>query len=51
LSAKLTESEMKDETKKLKEENVELTKNVHKLELENTKLKAKLGEEFDEDSI
>ncbi len=51
LSAKITESEMKDETKKLKEENIELTKRVHKLEIENTKLKSKLGEDFDEDSI
>jgi len=51
LSARLTEDEMKDELKKLKSENAELVKSLHKFELENTKLKAKTGEEFDDDSI
>ena len=52
LSSRLTISEQKDESKKLRSEVTELTKEVHKLELENTKLKAKAGEdEFDEDSI
>lgn len=41
----------KKEIKRLTQENAELTKRVHKLEIENTKLKAKNGEEFDEDSI
>ncbi len=52
LSDRLTISEKEDELKKTKEEEVELTKEVHKLELENTKLKAELGEEdVDEDSL
>ncbi|OGM12873.1 hypothetical protein A3A76_00615 [Candidatus Woesebacteria bacterium RIFCSPLOWO2_01_FULL_39_23] len=51
LSARLTEGEMQDELKRLKTENSELTKEVHKLELENTKLKASNGDEFDENSI
>ena len=42
---------MQDELKRLKTENSELTKEVHKLELENTKLKASNGDEFDENSI
>lgn len=50
LSDSLTISEHKDEIKNLKKELTEVTKDVHKLELENTKLKAKTGE-FDEDSI
>jgi uncharacterized integral membrane protein len=52
LSTSLTESEQKDEIKRLTNENAELTKEVHKLELENTKLKAKNGQsDFDEESI
>lgn len=51
LSLKLTISEKKDEVKRLKEENANLTKEVHKLELENTKLKSKNGKPVDEDSI
>ncbi len=52
LSSSLTISEKEDEIKKTKEEEAELTKEVHKLELENTKLKAELGEEdVDEDSL
>ena len=51
LSDSLTLSEQRDDLKELKKENIELTKKAHKLELENTKLKAKIGEEFDEDSI
>lgn len=52
LVSKLTLSEKGDEIKNLKKENAELNKQIHKLELENTKLKAKNGdEEFDEDSI
>lgn len=50
LSDSLTISEHKDEVKNLKRELAEITKQAHKLELENTKLKAEVGE-FDEDSI
>ena len=46
----LTVDEYKSEVKKLKQELGEITKEAHKLELENTKLKAKIGE-FDEDSL
>lgn len=51
LSSQLTISEQTDELKKLKEENAEVVKRAHKLELENTKLKTKLGEEIDGDSL
>ena len=51
LSARLTESDMKKGLKKLRTENAELTKMVHKLELVNTKLNATNGRGFDEDSI
>ncbi|OGM32431.1 hypothetical protein A2962_02915 [Candidatus Woesebacteria bacterium RIFCSPLOWO2_01_FULL_39_61] len=51
LMAGITIDEDKKEIKKMTQENAELVKEVHKLELENTKLKAKNGEEFDEDSI
>jgi uncharacterized membrane protein (DUF106 family) len=51
LSSSLTINEQKDEIKKFKDETAELTKQVHKLELENTKLKAENGKDFDEDSI
>jgi len=50
LSSKLTINKGKSEIKTLKNEIAEVTKEAHKLELENTKLKAKTGE-FDEDSI
>ncbi len=51
LSLKLTISEQKDELKKFKEENAQLNKDVHKLELENTKLKSKNGKPVDEESF
>lgn len=51
LSSNLTISEQKDEIKNLKNENAELIKRVHKLELENTKIKAENGEAEDENSI
>lgn len=52
LMSGITIDEEKKEIKRLTRENAELTKQAHKLELENTKLKAKNGEEeFDEDSI
>ena len=51
LSLKLTINEQKDELKKVKEENTDLTKSVHKLELENTKMKSQNGHSVDEDSI
>lgn len=35
----------------LKKENIELTKEVHKLELENTRLKTRLGEQEDDNSM
>ncbi|HCR35974.1 hypothetical protein A2130_00415 [Candidatus Woesebacteria bacterium GWC2_33_12] len=50
MANKLSMSKSKNEIKNLKEELTEITKEAHKLELENTKLKAKTGE-FDEDSI
>jgi len=52
LISKLTLSEKGDEIKNLRKENAELNKQVHKLELENTKMKAKNGDDdFDEDSF
>jgi uncharacterized membrane protein YciS (DUF1049 family) len=51
LSLKLTISEQKDKLKKIKEENTDLTKRAHKLELENTKLTSQNGHDVDEDSI
>lgn len=51
LSTKLTLSEQKDKINYLKEENSELTKDLHKLELENAKLKSQNGEPIDEESI
>ncbi len=51
LSLRLTINEQKDELKKFKRENADLTKDLHKLELENTKLKNKNGKPVDEDSI
>lgn len=50
LSQSLTINEQKEEIEKLKEENTRLTQQLHKSELENTKMKAEKGE-FDEDSI
>lgn len=50
LADSLIISEHKDEIGVLKRELTEITKEAHKLELENTRLKAKTGE-FDEDSI
>ena len=50
LSSDLTVSEYKSEVKKLKAELTEVTKEAHKLEIENTKFKAKDGD-FDEDSM
>lgn len=51
ISSSITLDENERELKGTKQENAELAKRVHKLELENTKLKAKAGEEFDEDSF
>jgi uncharacterized integral membrane protein len=51
LSSSLTISEKDEELKKTKEELTETTKLAHKLELENTKLKAESGEEDDENAI
>lgn len=52
LSDSLTIGEEKDKLKKAREERNELVKKSHKLELENTKLKAQLGKDtFDDDSI
>ncbi len=51
LSQQLTISEQKDELSKEKKEEAELAREVHKLELENTKLKVKKGEDIDEDSL
>jgi uncharacterized integral membrane protein len=51
IASSIAMDEHEREIKGTKEENAELAKRVHKLELENTKLKAKLGEEFDEESF
>jgi uncharacterized integral membrane protein len=52
LSSSLTISEKDTELKTLKKEFNEITKEAHKLEIENTKLKTKLDEEdFDDESI
>lgn len=51
LSLKLTLSEQKDELTKLRDENASLTKDLHKTELENAKIKNKNGKPVDEDSI
>lgn len=51
LSSSLTISEKDEELKKTKEELAEVTKTAHKLELENTKLKAEAGEAEDENAI
>jgi uncharacterized integral membrane protein len=51
IASSITLDEKQKELKGTKQENAELAKRVHKLELENTKMKAKLGKEFDEDSF
>ena len=51
LSQKLTINEQKDKLKKNNESIAELTKQLHKLELENVKLKKNTDEEFDEESF
>ena len=52
LSSSLTINEQRDKIKKLKGEAVDLTKKVHELELENTKLETETGKgEFDEDEL
>lgn len=51
LSQSLTNSELKEKNKKLEEELAEITKRAHKLELENTRLRAENGEPEDENSI
>ena len=52
LSSSLTISEKENELKNAKKELAESTKQLHKLELENTKLKAKAGiEDFDDESF
>ena len=51
ISSSITIDEHEREIKGTKQENAELAKRVHKLELENTKLKAKLGEDFDDESF
>ncbi len=51
ISAEITTNKLGKENSKLKEENTDFVKQIHKLELENVKLKSKNGEKFDEDSI
>jgi uncharacterized metal-binding protein len=51
LSQSLTINEQKDRSRHLKKKNAEITKKLHKLELENAKLKAKDGKDFDEESF
>jgi uncharacterized integral membrane protein len=51
LSQNLTISEQKDQMKNLKKELAEVTKDAHKFQLENTKLKTENGNPEDEDSI
>lgn len=51
LSSSLTIREKEEELKKTKSEMAEVTKTAHKLELENTKLKAESGEAKDENAI
>lgn len=51
LSQGLTISELNDKNKELENNLAEITKKAHKLELENTKLKTKLGEPQDENSL
>ena len=51
LSSGLTINEEKNKVKNLKKELAEVTKEAHKLEIENAKLKAETGESTDENSI
>lgn len=52
LSSTLTITKQSSDIKKTREENAELLNKNHKLEIENTKLKSKLGEdESDDNSI
>jgi uncharacterized integral membrane protein len=52
LSSSLTLSEKEEDIKKTKQELAEITKQAHKLEIENTKLRAELGKgDEDEDAI
>lgn len=51
LSRSLTINEQKDEIKKLKKEIAEVTKDAHKFQLENTKIKSENDEPADADSI
>ena len=51
LSASLTINEGKTRVKSLKKELAEVTKEAHKLEIENAKLKTQTGEPEDENSI
>ncbi len=51
LSASLTINEGKTRVKSLKKELAEVTKQAHKLEIENAKLKTQTGEPEDENSI
>ena len=52
LSSSLTLNEKEEDIKKTKGELAEVTRQAHKLELENTKLKAELGrQDEDEDAI
>lgn len=51
LSRSMTLKDLQTEISKLKKQTAELTKEVHQLELENTKLKAALDEDFDENAM
>ena len=51
LSSGMTISGQKNKIKELKKELAEITREHHKLELENAKFKAELGEPEDENSI
>ena len=47
----MTINEQKDEIKRLKKEIAEVTKDAHKFQLENTKIKSENEEPEDADSI
>lgn len=51
LSSGMVISSQKNKVKELKKELAEVTREHHKLELENTKFKAELGEPEDDNSI
>jgi len=51
LSSGMTISNQKKQIKSLKKEMAEVTRDLHKLELENAKFKAELGEPEDQNSI